>query len=326
MARAPVGIVGGSGAWRIGGARLRAGFFSLVLAWSALPLWGNAGEPNFRYIEGSGGAPIALMEWGDKGGPGILFLHGYGFSAEFWLPQVQDSSFKGYHLVAMDLRGHGASAKPWRTEELVPTRIWAEDVAAAIEAAGLDRPIIVGWSYGGFVAMDYVRHFGVDGISGLVLVSSPAGLTERLHPGGDDLPGGPKAYAKAAEQRESLSMLANRQGNRYLAELMTATALPDAVIEQWVGELMRIPVYVSQGLRHGRSLENRDLAAKLSVPVAVVVGGQDRSMPFAALEVLARELPRGEYWLFDKAGHAVSTDAAGAFNRRLAGFAERVMR
>jgi pimeloyl-ACP methyl ester carboxylesterase len=90
--------------------------------------------------------------------------------------------------------------------------------------------------------------------------------------------------------------------------------------------MMRVPVYFTQGLRQGRSLENRDLAARLTLPVAIVVGGKDRSMPFAALEGVASQLPKGEYWLFESAGHAVSTDTAGAFNVRLASFADRVFR
>ena len=297
---------------------------AVLVGWLTAAPGFAASEPGFRFIEGGGGVPIAMMEWGDKSGPGILFLHGYGFSAEFWNPQTRDAALDGYHMVAIDLRGHGASGKPWKVEELIDSRVWAEDVAAAIAAAGLVRPIIVGWSYGGFVAMDYVRHFGVKDLSGLVLVSSPAGLTDRLHPGGDDLPGGPEAYQKAAEQRDSLSLLANVEGNRYLAELMTAAELPDSVIDQWTAELMSIPVYVTRGLRQGRSLENRDLAAALTLPVAIVVGGKDRSMPFAALETVAGDLPRGEYWLFDASGHAVSTDVAAPFNQRLAEFAARV--
>lgn len=295
----------------------------LVLACLVFPLAVTAQQPAFRLIEGSGGAPIALMEWGAGNGPGILFLHGFGFSAEFWEPQTRDTALDGFRMAAIDLRGHGASAKPWKIDELVPTRVWAEDVAAAIAAAGLERPIIVGWSYGGFVAMDYVRHFGIEALSGLVLVASPAGLTERKQPDGDDLPGGPEAYARAAQQRESLSLIDNLEGNRYLAEIMTAADLPDAVLEQWTAELMRIPVYVTRGLRQGRSLENRDLAGALTLPVAIAVGGKDRSMPFEALEAVARALPLGEYWFFEQAGHTVSTDATEEFNRRLAEFARR---
>ena len=307
--------------------RADGGFWPAIVACFALLATppAQAGAPEFRLIDGSGGAPLALMEWGDRTGPGILFLHGYGFSAEFWLPQTQDETLDGFHMAALDLRGHGASAKPWKVEDLVDTRVWAEDVAAAIDAAGLEQPVIVGWSYGGYVAMDYVRHFGTKDISGIMLVASPAGLEDRLHPQGADLPGGPEAYQRAAEQRESLSTLENMPGNRYLAALMTAADLPEAVLEQWTAQLMRIPVYVTRGLRQGRSLENRDLMGLLmDLPVAVVVGGKDKSMPFDALESLAEtKLAKGEYRLFAQAGHAVPTDAAGDFNLYLRGFLER---
>ncbi|MEE4184786.1 MAG: alpha/beta hydrolase [Gammaproteobacteria bacterium] len=292
----------------------------LLLAQGAL-----AAETEFRLIEGGGGVPLAMVEWGNRSGPGIVLLHGFGFSSEFWLPQMASPELDSFHIVALDLRGHGASAKPWKVAELVDTRLWAEDVAAAIAAAGLQRPVVVGWSYGGFVAMDYVRHFGTAEVAGLMLVASPAGLTERLHPQGADLPGGPAAYQAAAAQRESLSTLDNIKGNEYLAELMTAQELPDTVLRQWTAQLMRIPVYVTRGLRQGRSLENKDLLGALELPVALVVGGNDKSMPFTALEALADEaLPAGEYRVFPAAGHAVSTDAAAEFNAYLRDFVRRV--
>lgn len=274
----------------------------------------SAAEPEFRHIEGSGGAPIAMMEWGNTDGPGILFLHGMGFSSEFWLPQAQDPSLDDFHMAAIDLRGHGASAKPWRLEETNPTHIWAEDVAAAVGAAGLRRPVIVGWSYGGYVAMDYIRHFGVDNISGLVLIGSPAGLVDRLHPAPVE------GYEMASKQRLSLSVRENTLGNRFVAKLMSATQLPDAVTEDWAGQLNRVPVYFMQALQKGRSLENRDIQERLTLPVAIAVGEKDLSMPFEALETLAAELPRGQYWMFETAGHAVSYDAAAGFNARLARF------
>jgi pimeloyl-ACP methyl ester carboxylesterase len=94
---------------------------------------------------------------------------------------------------------------------------------------------------------------------------------------------------------------------------------------QWTAQMMRIPVYVTRGLRQGRSLENRDLLDSLDLPMALVVGGKDKSMPFEALQSLAEtRLTQGEYWLFESAGHAVSTDAAEAFDARLLAFTKRV--
>jgi len=292
---------------------LRSLLAACLLAASAM-----AESPSFRFIKGGGDVPIAMMEWGDPTGPGILFLHGAGFASEFWLPQTTDPELAKFHMVAIDLRGHGASAKPWKPEDLIDSRLWAEDVAAAIAAADLQQPLLVGWSYGGFVAMDYVRHFGTGGIAGMVLVASPAGLVERLHPEP------PKGYAEAAQQRYALSTTANQQGSRYMAELMTALDLPDEVIEQWTAQMLRLPVYVTQGLQQGRSLDNADLRDALSLPVAIAVGSKDASMPFDKLKQLAKTLPDGEYWLFPAAGHAVSTDTAADFNRRLREFAEQL--
>jgi len=62
--------------------------------------------------------------------------------------------------VAFDLRGHGMSEAPPEVEAYTEPRRWAGDVAAVIEQLGLVRPLIVGWSYGGFVTCDYVRAFG----------------------------------------------------------------------------------------------------------------------------------------------------------------------
>lgn len=299
--------------WRIVISALSGVLVGCLLAASAM-----AESPTFRFIAGGGGAPIAMMEWGDPTGPGILFLHGAGFASEFWLPQTTDPVLGKFHMVAIDLRGHGASGKPWKPADLVDSRLWAEDVAAAIAAAKLRQPLLVGWSYGGFVAMDYVRHFGTADIAGLLLVASPAGLVPRLHP---DPPAG---YEEAARQRYSLSTEDNRRGSRYMAELMTAADLPEAVLEQWTAQMLRLPVYVSQGLQQGRSLDNADLTDALNLPVAIAVGGMDKSMPFDKLKELATNLPEGEYWVFPAAGHAVSTDVAADFNQRLRKFAEQV--
>jgi len=63
----------------------------------------------------------------------------------------------------------------------------------------------------------------------------------------------------------------------------------------------------------------------IEIPVAIAVGGKDRSIPFAALESMVdSQLPRGEYWYFENAGHALSTHAAQAFNRSLSQFVKRL--
>ena len=50
--------------------------------------------------------------------------------------------------------------------------LWADDLAAVIKARNLQRPVLVGWSYGGYTIADYVRKFGDAGLGGLVFLAA----------------------------------------------------------------------------------------------------------------------------------------------------------
>lgn len=281
------------------------------------PVTGGAAvsAEKFRMIAGAGGLPIAAMEWGNPDGPAILFLHGFSFAKEFWRLQNEPELSSRFHMVAIDLRGHGASGKPWAPAEYQDTRIWADDVAATLQAFGLRSPVIVGWSFGGFVAMDYLRHYGNNSVAGVMLVSSPAGLVDSLHP---DTPG----YSAAAAQQGSLDLSDNIRGERFFVRLMTAKPLAPAVEEEWLVETLRLPVYARNAMRN-RPLGNKDLLPTLATPLMLVVGGEDRSMPVAALRGLTEGHPKISFTSMPAAGHAVAYETPDTFNRLLREFTER---
>jgi pimeloyl-ACP methyl ester carboxylesterase len=88
-----------------------------------------------------------------------------------------------FHRIAYDLRGHGASDKPLDADRYTTSSFWADDLAAVIQTHNLERPVLVGWSYGGYVIADYVRKFGDAALGGLVFVgvsTKPARLTRRV--------------------------------------------------------------------------------------------------------------------------------------------------
>ena len=72
-------------------------------------------------------------------------------------------------------------------------RLWAADIAAVIDQCHLDRPTLVGWSYGGFVICDYVRAYGQDAISAINFVGAAVTLNEHF----DDI--GPAFLANAPD-------------------------------------------------------------------------------------------------------------------------------
>ena len=103
------------------------------------------------------GLRVYFRDVGD--GPPLVLVHGYtgsGWSnwvATGWV----DALAPERRLLIPDLRGHGRSQKPWRTEAY-SIELLAADVVAAMDAAGIERPAIFGYSMGGMVAMHLLVH------------------------------------------------------------------------------------------------------------------------------------------------------------------------
>ena len=137
----------------------------------------EAGEPIATHeVRGGGGLRLHVREWGNREGPPILLIHGWSQSQLCWARQVAGGLAESFHLVTFDSRGHGMSEKPTGAEHYRDPRLWADDVAAVIDRSGLERPVVVAWSYGGFIVTDYVRAHGERAIGGINLVGGAAML------------------------------------------------------------------------------------------------------------------------------------------------------
>lgn len=114
-------------------------------------------------IKGSDASRLHILEW-PADGRHVLFVHGLSSNARTWSGVARELGRAGYRGVAVDLRGHGRSDKPDHGYEFATM---VNDLAAVIDACKLHRPIVVGQSWGGNLAVE----FGVrrpDLTSGLV--------------------------------------------------------------------------------------------------------------------------------------------------------------
>ena len=125
-------------------------------------------------VTGWGGIPLYVQNVGPKDAPVILLIHGWSQHHLSWTKQLKSDLAQEFRLIAPDLRGHGASAKPDEPEAYNHSRPWADDVAAIIDELDLDAPLLVGWSMGGRVIGDYLEHHGDGDISGVVMVGAMA--------------------------------------------------------------------------------------------------------------------------------------------------------
>jgi 3-oxoadipate enol-lactonase len=104
----------------------------------------------------AGGIRLAYRAWGRAGAPPVVLLHALGEASADWAP-VARALAPAWRVYAPDLRGHGASDWPGSyTIELLTT-----DLAAFLDALGLDRVILGGHSLGAAPAYLYAaRHPG----------------------------------------------------------------------------------------------------------------------------------------------------------------------
>lgn len=126
-----------------------------------------------RTISAPDGTALATHEYGNPNGATILFVHGWSQCHLSWYRQVTDTALLDrYRMIALDLRGHGASGSP---PGRYRPKIQADDVRAVVDGLALRGVTLVGWSFGGVVVLDYLHAHGFDGVAGAVFVGSGIG-------------------------------------------------------------------------------------------------------------------------------------------------------
>jgi len=96
---------------------------------------------------------LHYLDWGGSGRP-LLLLHGLASSCRIWdftAPLLAER----FHTLAVDQRGHGLSDKPGSYTFAEVTG----DLAAFIDALGLERPVIAGHSWGAGVALQFAADY-----------------------------------------------------------------------------------------------------------------------------------------------------------------------
>ena len=108
--------------------------------------------------------------------PPILLLHGLASAARIWDLVASQLVSRGYVITALDQRGHGESDKPTTGYDFAT--IIADDTAA-VQALDINRPVVVGHSWGALVALQYAAVYP-DTTTALIMVDGATGqLSQR---------------------------------------------------------------------------------------------------------------------------------------------------
>ena len=271
------------------------------------------GAQNLKYkpiaVTTPDGLTISAQEWGNPSGPEILFIHGFSQSHLSFIRQADSELAKDFHIVTYDLRGHGNSDKPLDAARYRDSKAWGDEVQAVMDAAGLKHPVLAGWSYAGRVMSDYVATHGTGRIAGLNFIDATIKFEPELI--GENL----KNLPLMASEDLSTNIAATRT---FLHGCFSRQPSQDD-FETMLAFNMMVPPKVRAGLS-GRPLDATAIMSKLTIPVLVTHGAEDRNSKLAAAKYTASVIPGAKLSVYDGIGHSPFYEDAPRFNTELAAF------
>jgi non-heme chloroperoxidase len=266
-------------------------------------------------IEGASGVNLHVREYGKSTGIPILLIHGWSQSHLCWSKQYESTLKDEARIIALDLRGHGMSDAPVHMDQYTDGDKWADDIAAVIDGLALDRPILVGWSYGGYVISDYVRKNGQGKIAGINFVDAAVVL-------------GPKAYGALLGP----GFLENAPGacqddlptNITAIRRFLRACIVKPISQDDFQDILAFNMVVKPSVRGAMTQRELDFASLLEgirVPVLVTHGRSDTVVLPAMADYILRHCKSAEVSWFEGVGHAPFLEEPVRFNTELKHFA-----
>jgi non-heme chloroperoxidase len=271
-----------------------------------------------RWVEGSGGVRLHVLDAGNPDGMPLVFVHGWSQSYLSWIEQWTDPVLADeFRIIAVDLRGHGKSEAPADADAYRDGGIWAEDLHNVIESLGLVAPVLVGWSYGGFVVGDYLRRYSDSAISGVnfvdwAIIMGEAGGRAGLIGNGffDFYPGS-----------ISDDLLENIEAMRAFVRACAAIELTPAQVETMLAYNMAVTPFVRWAMTTRPDSDNTPELEALRVPVLSTQGSLDNVALPASADYIAAHVKTCTVSVFEGAGHSPFLEFPQRYNRELRDFA-----
>ena len=226
-----------------------------------------------------------------QGDTALIFLHGFGSSSRSWHEVVSALSDK-YRCIAPDLRGFGDSEA---TRRGYSVEDGADDMAALIEALGVEKFVIIGHAMGGKIALEWAAR-RPQGLQKVILLApspptpEPMGEAERHR-----LEWG---FGSCSAARETLGKT-------------TAQELSTRIFERTLDDSLRSSRAAWHAWLHRGSREDiTPQMSQIEVPVTVVAGDNDHSLSAELLQCeVVERLQRASLITLPDCGHWLPLEA-----------------
>jgi len=259
----------------------------------------------------------ATKIWVDVHGTGrpLVLVHGWTMSSAFWRRQLALSKY--YQIITLDLRGHGKSQGVLRGNT-VPRL--ARDVREVVRNLGLQNVMLIGWSMGGSVVMDYWQQYGCDLVSAVGLVETgPAPMSPapwNLHTYRDN--------NYQAVKNDLIFMVKNRKayGKAFIDAMFLSGNAPHHAQSWMFEEQMKVSDHTATTIYE--DYVQRDytgILPAITVP-ALVVYGRSKHMCFGPStgRFVAGSIPDSRFVILENSGHLPFYEEPDVFNTTIHNF------
>lgn len=261
--------------------------------------------------------PHGRLAWADSGGEGpvVLLIHGNSSCKEIFGRQLISELGLVYRMIAFDLPGHGASSDAPDPALTYSIHGYADAAMSLLDALGIDRAVIVGWSLGGHAALEMMARW-----PGTVA----AWITGTPPAGGADM-------GDAFLPSEHMSLTFKEKFTEEEARDFAQEAVGDNVeLLPWMIEAAlradgRFRPLMLQSVAEGRDLDGREIVGTANMPLAVVSGSAEPFVNNAFLKsVTYNNLWDGRVHILEGMGHMPFWEDAGQVNPLLGRFLDEV--
>lgn len=256
-------------------------------------------------------------------GKPLVLLHGAWVSHQWWRWQIPDLS-RHYRVISIDVRGHGQSTP---LEKIHSVEGFAKDLNMVLQSLGAENPVLIGWSMGGLISMQYSMDYP-ENVKALVLIATRGhknpGLklkvVKQYIQAQLDLMftlAAPRAY----DPEEVESPPPPETWLKREVKKMLSPHAPEAVYEWVMSELRENPR--KQYFEVVRSLWNWKAGTRLKdirVPTLIMVGEEDVMTPPRFSQLLHEEISNSTLVVFESASHYLALERSEDVNAEILNF------